>query len=314
MDYYQKNRNLVLRPFGTGTSCVDTIYGECVENVSLENCMTRCEESPYCKYGLYIEPKNSTKKFCLPLIYNRSRNLSDDFISNKNKSKLSDITTFFYDKRYFSFDDVLPQNVLFLGSNCLIKIKYNDGSSFILSYDLRFTKESSSSFGIYSPNDITRQNRIADNEKVSFHLLDNFQNISFDAKTNKAYWDIYSPEINYQAFILENIDSKEKFVNSDLPIWIRTNFTDNKTYYWNVNKNMELILTLEKPKNFIFQIQNKDIFKNDRNFTNKNTEEMEKYLEKNFETNHKIEKKKDFVSYLLLFLFLLCIFFFLLGI
>ena len=84
-----------MRPFGTGTSCIDTVYGECVENVSLENCMERCNDSQYCHYGLYIEPKNSEKKYCLPLISKGGQNINGNLIFNKNNSKLSEITTFF---------------------------------------------------------------------------------------------------------------------------------------------------------------------------------------------------------------------------
>lgn len=315
MEFYRKNKNLVLRPFGTGTSCKDTVYGECVENVSLENCIEHCNDSPYCHYGLYIEPKNSEKKYCLPLISKGGQNINGNLIFNKNNSKLSEITTFFYDSRYFDIDEKLPKNILFLGTSISLKLKYNNGENLYLTENLRFEKIKPSVFmGIYAPNNKTFQSRVCNNEKIAFHILNDFKNIDFDLDTRKFFWGIYSPETVLQSYIMESINSENTFIDSNTPFLMRTNLINNKIYYWNVDENFQLILTLDKPKNFTFEMVQDSNNNQSTTFTEKNTKMMEYYLQKNFESNVKIKKKESFISYLLLFLLLLLIFFHLLKI
>lgn len=309
MEFYRKNKNLVLRPFGTGTSCIDTVYGECVENVSLENCMERCNDSQYCHYGLYIEPKNSEKKYCLPLISKGGQNINGNLVFNKNNSKLSEITTFFYDSRYFEINEKLPKNFLFLGTSISLKLKYNNGENLYLTENLSFEKIKPPVFmGIYAPNNKTFQSRVCNNEKIGFHILNNFKNIDFDLDTKKFFWGVYSPETVLQSYIIESINTKNTFIDSNTPFLIRTNSINNKIYYWNIDKNFKLILTLDKPKNFTFEMIQESNSNQSINFTEKNTKMMEYYLQKNFESNVIIKKKESFTSYVLLFLLLLLIF------
>ena len=313
MEFYDKSNNLVLRPFGTGTSCIDTIYGECVNNVSLERCIQHCDESPYCKYGLYIEPKNSDQNYCLPLISVNGSSLYHNFVFNKNKSKLSDITTFFYDKRYFDFDDKLPKNILFLPSLITLSIKFNDGRVLFLTPNLNFDKVKPSIFlSIFAPNNRTFKSRVNNREKLGFHFANGFRNIDFDVKTKKALWEIYSPETLLQSYVLESTNPKEEFIDQGTPFLLKTNLINNKIFYWNLDKNNQLILTKEKPTNFTFEMESEKIKNAPENFTEKNTEMMENYLKKNFEKTVKLQKQESFNSYFLLFLVLLLIFFVLL--
>lgn len=58
--------NTLLKPFGTLISCRDTIDSECIRNLTQEQCVEKCRQSPFCACGYYIQPKKG-KSYCVPL-------------------------------------------------------------------------------------------------------------------------------------------------------------------------------------------------------------------------------------------------------
>ena len=55
-----------VKPFGTGMSCIDTIGGECLRGLSVEECMRVCENSPLCSAGYHYSFPGSVS-YCVPL-------------------------------------------------------------------------------------------------------------------------------------------------------------------------------------------------------------------------------------------------------
>jgi hypothetical protein len=50
-------------PLSTGYSCIDTVSGECVPDVSYRKCRDICSKNPYCNAGYYLHDS----KLCVPL-------------------------------------------------------------------------------------------------------------------------------------------------------------------------------------------------------------------------------------------------------
>lgn len=48
-------------------SCRDTVSGQCVQNLSLSQCIAQCDKSPLCQLGYFIQLEPSGETFCLPL-------------------------------------------------------------------------------------------------------------------------------------------------------------------------------------------------------------------------------------------------------
>lgn len=57
----------MLKPFATLISCRDTIYGECMRGLNLEQCIQECRDNPFCACGYYLEPSNNKPSYCAPL-------------------------------------------------------------------------------------------------------------------------------------------------------------------------------------------------------------------------------------------------------
>ena len=98
-----------LKPFGYGTSCIDCINGECVRNVSVEECKKICEESNWCGCGIHVDFLNrSIPNYCLPLNTIKYKNnpiISSMISTDKNGTFLSrengvDITFFREEKQF----------------------------------------------------------------------------------------------------------------------------------------------------------------------------------------------------------------------
>jgi len=60
------DNTIITAPFQTPVDCSNTINGECVKNISLEDCKQLCKDDPLCDYGNYITMNNTT--YCLPLL------------------------------------------------------------------------------------------------------------------------------------------------------------------------------------------------------------------------------------------------------
>lgn len=60
------DNTVITAPFQTPVDCSNTINGECVKDISLEDCKQLCKDDPLCDYGNYIKMNNTN--YCLPLL------------------------------------------------------------------------------------------------------------------------------------------------------------------------------------------------------------------------------------------------------
>lgn len=67
--------NTLVKPFGTLTSCRDTVHSECHRGLTLEQCIDTCRQSPFCSCGYYIEPTYD-KSYCAPMNVAQLKNMN----------------------------------------------------------------------------------------------------------------------------------------------------------------------------------------------------------------------------------------------
>ena len=63
----ETSTDMWVKPFSTGIACVDTIHGECIKNVSVEDCVDLCNKSDICAYGYHVKLPNEKDSYCLPI-------------------------------------------------------------------------------------------------------------------------------------------------------------------------------------------------------------------------------------------------------
>lgn len=54
-------------PGATSYSCADTVNGYCIKNIGVDECIKRCDESPFCDFGYHIRLQPDGESYCLPL-------------------------------------------------------------------------------------------------------------------------------------------------------------------------------------------------------------------------------------------------------
>lgn len=126
---YTENSDILLFPDSTfaqisATDCNDTIDGTCINDISFDDCVSKCTSSDKCVVGYYI--KTPTSKICVPIdnnsledsnpLYNlRNKNIYDEF-------KDSEVTTFI-DTRTYPFPPNVANNIFYLDVAQLISHK-----------------------------------------------------------------------------------------------------------------------------------------------------------------------------------------------
>lgn len=129
----------ILNPFGSGNSCIDTVNGEALRGISLEDCKARCESSDNCQLGMYIKPP-WTKSYCLPFntIDYLNRPLARMLVHKQNKSQFStdknvDMHLFYNEKIYPSL--VVPEKLILNHAICHLQVR-KDGTTYYVSNQL----------------------------------------------------------------------------------------------------------------------------------------------------------------------------------
>ena len=67
MDDFVVLQDKTFFPDATLFSCRDTVQGGCLEDITLEQCIQACQQSPFCHFGYYIQMGSEKGSFCLPL-------------------------------------------------------------------------------------------------------------------------------------------------------------------------------------------------------------------------------------------------------
>jgi hypothetical protein len=308
-----------LKPFGSGTSCIDCINGECIRNISMEDCKEICEKSNWCGAGIHVDFKNkSIPNYCLPLntIDYKNRPITTSLISTeKNGTYLSreegvDIT-FFRDNNMFpSMNETYNQLKSDLVFNYDIINFQIDGfvlESF-LPYKYNFVKESDMITDFYiiikgfdfSTGEVTR---IHNNDVVYFFYKETSLVLTYNHTDKKFLWGNFTEDKTDQSnvFYIETIKNTEyvNYISSNSKVNIYTVY-NGKKYYIIKTKENKLGMSLTEPNkefyiindikmNNISNIPNKKLIKDRVDYMNKN---MKVYLDTYFpDKRQKIEKK-----------------------
>jgi len=292
----QKDKSL--KPFGSGTSCIDCVDGDCIRNISLEECIDNAKKSNQSQAGIYVNVKDSIlPSYCLPLNTDNWGNLalSPSYISTNNDTILSTKnnveTTFFYnDKKYAlpSFDDLEK----FIFDYDIIQLKYKDdnGEMLTMNENFKFVKDTAFSmlFRNYWNIQYGKINRCASNGKYNFFR----GRESFVLSTEKPYnhFEFINFSLDYfndlyNQFFVQAIDSDELFINSLQPVSIyHQNTLDQEKQYLYVEPTTNILSFDNKGSN------KKSIFYLYKSFDLDNAYPIEHYfqLPKNLEENMSI--------------------------
>jgi hypothetical protein len=148
MDKMKLVESLWVKPFSTGMSCIDTIDGECLRGLSLEECMQRCEDSPYCHAGYHVSfTDRDLSSFCLPLntISYQNTNFLNSVIQPTNSTRLSadngiHVNVFYDEDRFPDTLDVAETSFLFLGDTCFLCVDMKEKGPWYLQQDFSFSQ------------------------------------------------------------------------------------------------------------------------------------------------------------------------------
>ena len=288
-----------LKPFGSGTSCIDCIHGECIRNVSMEECKKICEESDWCGCGIHVDFENkSIPSYCLPFntVEYKNRPLATSLISTeKNGTYLSrengvDITFFREKDQFPSIEETynqLKSNLIF--NYDIINFLSMDGKFFqsFLPSTFDFLNTEISDFYMvikgfdFSQGEVTR---IHNQDIVYFFYKETTLVLTYDFNKNQFIWENYTDEKTNQTniFYIETNNS-ENFINSismDTGVFIYLLHHNEKYYLYKTNDN-KLGISKRKPKE-VFFITNKIKTKNiDTISTKKLFENRVKYMNHN---------------------------------
>ena len=332
-----------LKPFGSGTSCIDCINGECIRNISMEECKEICEESEWCGCGIHVEFKNkSIPSYCLPLntIHYKNNPVATSLISTeKNGTYLSrengvDITFFREEEQFPSINETynqLKSNLIF--NYDIINFQSNDGKllqSFLPSTFDFLNTEISDFYMVIKGFDFSQGEvvRIHNQDVVYFFYKETTLVLTYDFGNNKFIWGNYTEVKTNQSNIFY-IETKQNetfvdYIVSETEVYIYTIYNNKKYYLYKTDKN-ELGISKIKPKNTFYiinriknmdikNIPNENLFNDRINYMNNN---MKVYLDTYFPNKTNFYNSLSFQSFgifhiIILFLIFCFILFFIL--
>ena len=264
-----------VKPFGSGTSCIDTIHGECIRNISVEDCIEICKDNPSCGCGYHVEIKNRSppiQNYCVPLntIEYKNRPLSLSLISTEDNgtmlSKENDLDiTFFRDERMFpSIDDTfntLKSPVIFNYDIVNFHIKDSKNNIFlqsILPNALFFSTETITDFYMivkgfdFSAGEVTR---LHNNDVNYFFYKHTTLCLTYDHDKKEFLWNNYTENKSNQTNVYHIQSKKDStFINNDTEVYIYSEYKGDK-YYISTSSDSDsyaesvLEMTTVRPKN-----------------------------------------------------------------
>lgn len=289
-----------LKPFGSGTACLDGLYGDCIRNISLDKCVDICEKSNQCDCGIYVNVKDSSlSPYCIPLNNDGWQNLNifPSLISTKNNSFLSSDkgvdTTFFYNEEV----NTVPSKTVFenmIFDFDVIQLQYRDADGTLLTMNDNFEFVKQTDFDMLFRNywniQYGKTQRCTNGGKYQFFKGRESINMISQNPYDKFSWKNYTIhyiENIYAKFYVQTVDKEQLFINSKNPIYIYHQDipTSTKQYlYVNPITKTLSIDTEGKQKSIFFLYKSFDL-KNSYpidlyyKYNDKMTSNMEEYLE-----------------------------------
>lgn len=135
-----------VKPFGTAISCIDTVDGECPRGLSVDECIQKCEASPYCNAGYHVSFQDlPLQSYCVPLntTFYQNANFLDNVISPNNKTRLSadngvDVKVFYNPQRFPPDVHIVDTPYLFFSNTCFLVQDRGALGKFYLHSDFTF--------------------------------------------------------------------------------------------------------------------------------------------------------------------------------
>lgn len=241
-----------VKPFGTGISCIDTIDAECPRGISLEECMKRCEDSPYCNAGYHVSFKDlPLDSYCVPLntVFYQNSNFLNNIIAPNNSTRLSrdngiDVRVFYNNKRFP--DDVALTNTpyLFYTNSCFLVQDRGKNQKYYLHSDFAFYPLQETAMpvvlGEASSLLVDFRTRLNRDSRLLLFKNDEFSTLYFDPDEQKFLWRPYSSVNQTYEFITDH-----DFINTGEPFRL---FHRRRGMYLSTDEKNRLVWSAKKPE------------------------------------------------------------------
>lgn len=292
-----------LKPFGSGTACLNALHGDCIRDITLEECVEICEKSNHCDCGIYVNVKDSyLSPYCIPLNNDGWSNLNifPSLVATKNNSFLSSDkgveTTFFYNEKVNNIPSkTFFENMIF--DFDVIQLQYKDIDGTLLTMNENFYFVTQTYFDMLFRNywniQYGKTQRCVNGGKYQFFKRRESINIvsesPYDELSWKNYTIHYETEI-YTQFFVQTVDDNKLFIDSKSPIYIyhQDSLSSIKQYlYVHPTTKLLLIDTKGKQKSVFYLFKSFDMKSSYPvdlyyKYNDKMTNNMEEYL-KNFD-------------------------------
>lgn len=222
-----------LKPFGSGTSCIDALGGDCIRNISLEDCIKISEKSNQSQCGMHVEvPGSALSSYCIPLNNDSWTNLdlAPNLIQTKNNSFLSTSngvnTTFFYDEQTYKTPDPDTFTKMIFDFD-IIQLKYRDVDGTVLTMDEGFKFVPKTDFDMlfrsYWNIQYGKVHRCTSGGKYQFFRGSQSEDMHIQTPYERFEWENFNLTFaydNYSKFFVECVDKNALFIDSNAPIYI----------------------------------------------------------------------------------------------
>lgn len=258
-----------LKPFGSGTSCIDALDGDCIRNISLEDCIKISENSTQSQCGIHVEvPESALTSYCIPLNNDSWTNmdLAPSLIHTENNSFLSTSngvnTTFFYDEKVYKS----PQKDVFmkmLFDFDILQLKYRDVDGTVLTMDEGFNFVPKTDFDMlfrsYWNIQYGKIHRCTSGGKYQFFRGRESEDMHIQTPYERFEWENFNLTFaydNYSKFFVECLDENAVFIDSNAPIYIfhQNRRIDPKMYLYVHPKTKSLKIDIGGNKKSVFYL------------------------------------------------------------
>jgi len=244
-----------MSPFATQVSCINTIYGECPRGLSLDECMHRCEESPACNIGYFVEdqrPGSQIPSYCVPLTSHDwgNTNVFDVLFSSENPTNLStkngiEYSLFYNDKKFLPPEDFPSDYNNFLFSMNNVYLRIDTDPPMYMKEDFTFTPYKDEAMVIkivkVDRSFVNYAIRMTYGMELTIYQFNLLINLKINAD-NKFIWEAKQPLQTTFRILKTNNKKSNKFLNN------RNKFHLQYKHLYLVVKDEKLALSKKKPK------------------------------------------------------------------
>ena len=274
------------KPFSTFINCSNVHGGDCIPDISVDECIQKCENDDGCQMGYHVHFKNTNQKYCVPVstVYqwgNETPLIS--LIPSKNPTLLStdkniEWTGFYNEKRYPSFPELPKDFFTFIFSGMRVYLRTLDTHYYLTETGFTPNKMdatviiiSPAKASVFDPNQ-----RINFNDVVSIFKNNTFLHLKYYSKNNYFSWQpVYNPSTKTFFTFIKCNDDKNTFINHLTPFYLNIHYNN---LFLSISEKDELIADPSRKTCFVFEIDFTDPY-------NKYRENQFRYSENADKTN-----------------------------